>query len=90
MRQERLRPRTSGRIRGACQAPLVIPPDFALGPPQPGAARTQGANPQALALDALFGTAPRSPSETAVIDQAGGAGAGGAASARRRATHRPM
>ena len=59
----------------ARQAPLVIPPDFALIPPQPGAARTQGANPQALALDALFGTAPRSASEAAVVDQAGGAGA---------------
>jgi hypothetical protein len=59
----------------ARQAPLVIPPDFALVPPQPGAARTQGANPQAQALDALFGTAPRSASEAAVIDQAGGAGA---------------
>ncbi|MEH3036508.1 MAG: DUF3035 domain-containing protein [Sphingomonas adhaesiva] len=61
----------------ARQAPLIIPPDFALVPPQPGAARTQGTNPQAQALDALFGgTAPRSGAEAGVIDQAGGASSG--------------
>lgn len=59
----------------ARQAPLVIPPDFALVPPTPGAARTQGANPQAQALDALFGAAQRTPAEAAVVDQAGGSGA---------------
>lgn len=60
----------------ARQAPLIIPPDFALVPPQPGAARTQGNNPQAQAIDALFGgAAPRSASEAGVVDQAGGAGA---------------
>jgi hypothetical protein len=58
----------------ARQAPLIIPPDFALVPPQPGAARTQGNNPQAQAIDALFGgPAARSAGETGVIDQAGGA-----------------
>ncbi len=58
----------------ARQAPLIIPPDFALVPPQPGAARTQGNNPQAQAIDALFGgPARRSAGETSVIDQAGGA-----------------
>jgi hypothetical protein len=58
----------------ARQAPLIIPPDFALVPPQPGAARTQGNNPQAQAIDALFGgPAARSAGEASVIDQAGGA-----------------
>jgi hypothetical protein len=60
----------------ARQAPLIIPPDFSLVPPQPGAARTQANNTQAQALDALFGgSAPRSTAETSVIDQAGGSNA---------------
>ena len=60
----------------ARQPSLVIPPDFALVPPQPGAARTQGNNPQAQAIEALFGgPAARSAGETGVIDQAGGTGA---------------
>jgi hypothetical protein len=54
------------------QAPLVIPPDYALRPPQPGAARPQDASPSSQALDALFGgTAPRSPSETSALQAAG-------------------
>ncbi|WP_174278629.1 DUF3035 domain-containing protein [Sphingomonas bacterium] len=57
----------------ARQAPLVIPPDYALVPPQPGAARPQDNSPQAQALDALFGgSAARSASERAVVSQAGG------------------
>ncbi len=60
----------------ARQAPLIIPPDFALVPPQPGAARTQGNNPQAQAVEALFGgPAARSAGEAGVVDQAGGASA---------------
>jgi hypothetical protein len=56
----------------ARQAPLVIPPDFALTPPQPGAAATQGNNPQALALDAMFGgPAQRSAGENATLTDAG-------------------
>ena len=48
----------------ARQAPLVIPPDYALVPPQPGAARPQDVSTQAQTLDALFGgTAPRSAAE---------------------------
>ena len=54
------------------QAPLVIPPDFALTPPKPGAPRPQEADSSTQALQALFGgRAQRSSSETAVIDQAG-------------------
>ena len=57
----------------ARQAPLVIPPDFALVPPQPGAARPQDSNAQAQTLQALFGgNTTRSPAENATIDQAGG------------------
>ena len=56
----------------ARQAPLVIPPDYALVPPQPGVARPQDNNPQAQALDALFGgPAQRSAGERAVIGAAG-------------------
>ncbi|MEG3123494.1 DUF3035 domain-containing protein [Sphingomonas sp. GB1N7] len=57
----------------ARQAPLVIPPDFSLVPPSAGAAPTTAGNPNAQALDALFGgTAARSASEGAVVDAAGG------------------
>ena len=58
----------------ARQAPLVIPPDYTLVPPQPGAARPQdaGGNAQAQTLQALFGgAAPRSAAETATLDDAG-------------------
>jgi hypothetical protein len=57
----------------ARQAPLVIPPDFSLQPPQPGAAAQNGNNPSAQALDALFGgQSARSTGERATLDQAGG------------------
>lgn len=57
----------------ARQAPLVIPPDYSLVPPQPGAARPGDNSAQAQALDALFGgSAPRSASERSVVSQAGG------------------
>ena len=53
-------------------APLVIPPDFALVPPQPGAPRPQDTTPSAQALDALFGgSQARSASENATLDAAG-------------------
>jgi hypothetical protein len=56
----------------ARQAPLVIPPDFSLTPPQPGAARANDTSPNAQALDALFGgSAPRSDVERATLDAAG-------------------
>ena len=53
-------------------APLVVPPDFALTPPQPGApaASTETASEQTLR--ALFGgAAPRSPTETSLLNRAG-------------------
>ena len=56
----------------ARQAPLVIPPDFSLVAPQPGAARPQDASPSTQALQALFGgPAPRSGTETSVLTSAG-------------------
>jgi hypothetical protein len=56
----------------ARQAPLVIPPDFALVPPAPGAPRPQDTTPSAQALDALFGgSQARSASENATLDAAG-------------------
>lgn len=56
----------------ARQAPLVIPPDFALVPPQPGAPRPQDTSASSQALDALFGgSAARSAGESAALDSAG-------------------
>lgn len=58
------------------QRPLVVPPDYALVPPQPGAAVVQQQTVQGQALDAMFGgTAPRSAAETATLNAAGRADA---------------
>lgn len=63
----------------ARQPPLIIPPDFSLVPPQPGAARVSAGNAQTQAIDALFGgPAQRDAGGAALIDQAGGANAAGA------------
>ncbi|MCK9540929.1 MAG: DUF3035 domain-containing protein [Novosphingobium sp.] len=59
------------------QAPLVVPPDFALTPPRPGAPRPADAGLQQQTLDALFGgPAPRSEVETNAISRAGNAAPG--------------
>lgn len=56
------------------QAPLVVPPDFSVVPPQPGAPRPVEGTAQERALEALFGgTVPRSGLETSALDQAGSA-----------------
>ena len=58
----------------ARQAPLVIPPDYSLVPPQPGAARPQDLNTRGQTLEALFGAnAARSAAENATLTQAGAA-----------------
>lgn len=58
----------------ARQQPLVIPPDFALVPPRPGAPRPQEADSSTQALQAMFGgSAPRSATEQQVLGTAGGA-----------------
>ena len=53
-------------------APLVVPPDFALRPPVPGAPRPQEADSSTLALQAMFGgPTARSPAENATLGAAG-------------------
>ena len=55
------------------QAPLVVPPDFALTPPAPGSARPGGESTAEQTLRALFGgPAPRSATEAAIIGSADG------------------
>jgi Protein of unknown function (DUF3035) len=55
-------------------APLVVPPDFALTPPAPGAPRPQEADSSTQALQAMFGgPATRSAAEGATVSQAGAA-----------------
>jgi hypothetical protein len=55
------------------KAPLTIPPDFNLRPPQPGVARPQELGPTARARSALVGdaqrtpTAAQTPGETALL-----------------------
>ncbi len=59
------------------QAPLVVPPDFNLVPPAPGAPRPADGTASQQALDAMFGgTAPRSSVETSALDHAGSADPG--------------
>jgi len=58
------------------RAPLTVPPDFNLAPPQPGAARPQETHPSAQAQDLLIGKPPAtdkamSPAEKALLSQAG-------------------
>ncbi|MBZ6380061.1 hypothetical protein B5C34_00180 [Pacificimonas flava] len=58
-------------------APLVIPPDFALEPPRPGAPRTIENEAQTQAMEALFGPGVRPPeasrSEQLLLEEAGAA-----------------
>jgi hypothetical protein len=59
------------------QAPLVVPPDFSLAPPQPGAPRPAEQTAQQQAQEALFGApAPRSEVEKNTISRAGGSAPG--------------
>ncbi|WP_336957839.1 DUF3035 domain-containing protein [Sphingobium aquiterrae] len=54
------------------QAPLVIPPDFALVPPAPGAAPAAGTDAGRQAMEAMFGgPAARSATETSALRAAG-------------------
>lgn len=58
------------------QAPLVIPPDFTLVPPQNGALRPNATSAQEQVLSALFGgEAARSAVEAGVLNNAGDADA---------------
>lgn len=59
------------------QAPLVVPPDFSLVPPAPGAPRPSEGTASEQALEALFGgPAPRSSVEASALDRAGAAAPG--------------
>ena len=70
------------------QAPLVIPPDFALTPPVPGAPRPAEGTSAQQALDALIGgPAPRSAVETSALDRAGSADQGIRSGVGDPATH---
>lgn len=58
------------------QAPLVIPPDFALVPPAPGAPSSNSVDSSRAAMEAMFGgPSARSASETATLNAAGRANA---------------
>jgi len=59
------------------QAPLVVPPDFSLTPPQPGAPRPADQTSQQQAQDALFGPpAARSDLEKNTLSRAGNSAPG--------------
>ncbi len=54
------------------QAPLVVPPDFSLTPPAPGAPRPADGSAAEQALEAIFGgPQARSEIERSTIDRAG-------------------
>lgn len=56
----------------ARNAPLVIPPDYTLTPPVAGTVSSTAEGAQAQAVEALFGgPAPRSQTESQVLDNAG-------------------
>ena len=70
------------------QAPLVVPPYFALTPPVPGATRPDEGTAAQQALDALFGgPAPRSAVETSALQRAGHADQGIRSAVGDPATH---
>ena len=56
----------------ARNAPLVIPPDYSLTPPVAGTVSMSAQDAQTQAIEALFGgPAPRSQSETSMLESAG-------------------
>ena len=56
----------------ARNAPLVIPPDYSLTPPVAGTVSLSAQDAQTQAIEALFGgPAPRSQSETSMLESAG-------------------
>jgi len=70
------------------QAPLIIPPEFQVVPPTPGAPRPAEGTAAQQALDALFGgPAPRSAVETSALDRAGTAAPGIRSSVGDPGTH---
>jgi len=58
------------------QAPLVIPPEFALVPPAPGSPSSNAVDSSKAAMEAMFGgPAQRSATETSTLNAAGRANA---------------
>jgi hypothetical protein len=56
----------------ARNAPLIIPPDFTLNPPAPGAISGSAGDSQSQAINTVFGgPAPRSAGESAMLQSAG-------------------
>ena len=56
----------------ARNAPLTIPPDYTLAPPTAGTVGLSASDAQSQAIEALFGgPAPRSQSETSLLERAG-------------------
>ncbi len=53
------------------QAPLVVPPDFAIEPPKAGAPRPADTNTQQQTLESMFGPAQRSDVEKNTVGAAG-------------------
>ncbi len=74
-KRDRLSGRGPDELTVARGAPLVVPPDYGLAPPRPGAPRAIGVDAQAAAMEALFGPGvkppPRSQSEQNLLDKAG-------------------
>ena len=52
-------------------APLVVPPDYALTPPQPGTPQPAAEGASEQTLQALFGAPPRSQTEISLLNRAG-------------------
>jgi hypothetical protein len=66
------RGKTLDEFAVARNAPLVIPPDYSLTPPVAGTVGLSATDAQSQAIDALFGgPAPRSATESVVLDSAG-------------------
>ena len=66
------KPQSLDEFAVARNAPLVIPPDYTLTPPVAGTISTTAEGSQAQAIEALFGgPAPRSQTETSLLERAG-------------------
>ncbi len=64
--------RTPDEFAVARNAPLIIPPDYSLAPPVAGTAGMSAGDAQQQAIETLFGgPAPRSNSETSLLERAG-------------------
>jgi len=64
--------RTPDEFAVVRNAPLIIPPDYSLAPPVAGTAGMSAGDAQQQAIETLFGgPAPRSNSETSLLEKAG-------------------